>query len=136
MTKLLKLFTLLDWCVGAVCLVLGLYTMNGWLLSSGIIAFAVAWFRPAEKVNAYIKKKFMRKAVLKDDTAAILAEDAFYEMMAPAPAPSEVPLIKKETISYIGKPQQYAKVALSGYVHNKLKPGHLQLKTSSSSIFH
>ncbi|MDO8416326.1 MAG: hypothetical protein Q7S87_08965 [Agitococcus sp.] len=134
MEKLLRLFAALDWFVGAVCVIMGLYLQNGWYLASGVIAFAAAWLKPAERVNRYLKAKFMRKKEVRNDSAIALAEDDFYDMLKDSAEPS--PNSKSELLTYAPRLFTYPHVVISSFTHNKLKAEYLSLKVSTTKLYY
>lgn len=79
--KALKALNRLDWFVAAGTVAVGLYLLNYWVIGSGLIGLAAAWYKPADRIKARLEKKFLRKKTQPSDTAKTLQEDAFYAEM-------------------------------------------------------
>jgi hypothetical protein len=89
MDKLLRIFTALDWLVGSVCLVTGVWTQNWWLAAGGLLGLVAAWYKPALRIKAVLDKKFVKKKTSSAETEAVLTEDLFYAEALKAAGPSE-----------------------------------------------
>ena len=135
MQKTLRIFNLLDWFVAIGTLLVGLVLLNGWVLAGGAFGLAMAWYKPAERIKKRLESKFLRKKSPRDDSAAVLAEDAFYdqalkgtsrveEASAPSPAATEAPAAVPD---FRRGPRGYSGVFLHPSRHNQLKQAHLNL---------
>ncbi|WP_187628601.1 hypothetical protein [Paraburkholderia sp. UCT31] len=59
MDKFIKFSRYLDFLGSLAVLGWGLYTRSPWWLVSGCVGVAVAWYAPASRINARLKKKFL-----------------------------------------------------------------------------
>lgn len=130
MDKLLRIFTTMDWLVGGLSIVIGLYLQNWWVVAGGFVGLAAAYFKPALIIKAKLEKKFLRKKAKTDDSAVSQAEDVFYAQMLGQQLPDEV--VKQETVSlpprtYRDSLPPYAGIYLSGSRHNQVSVRHLKL---------
>lgn len=81
MNRAFKVFSFVDWIVGTVSLLLGLYWANGWLVAGGFIGLLFAWLKPAQRLKNKIEKSILRKKANPDDSGITVEEDAFYASM-------------------------------------------------------
>lgn len=134
MQKFIKALSALDWIVGTLTLVWGLYSGNSWFIAGGVLGLMTAYFKPAMRVQAALEKRFLRKKPNHGDSSKVQAEDAFYANMlgndTAAPAPAE-PVAVNFSRALVAGP-----VLVSGSRHNLLKPGHLNLVQNDTPTRH
>lgn len=130
MNKLLRIFVALDWLVGGLSIIVGLYLQNWWVVAGGVLGLLAAYFKPAVIIKAKLEKKFLRKKVKTEDSAVALAEDNFYaqvlgaeagDVVEPAPALPQVPRAYPDPLP------PYAGIYLSKNRHNQVLPQHIGL---------
>lgn len=130
MDKLLRIFVALDWLVGGLSILVGLYLQNWWVVAGGVLGLLAAYFKPAVIIKTKLEKKFLRKKVKTEDSDVALAEDTFYaqvlgaeagEAIAPAPVVPQVPR------AYTDPLPPYAGVYLSKSRHNQVLPQYIGL---------
>lgn len=127
MDKLLRIFVALDWLVGGLSILVGLYMQNWWIVAGGALGLLAAYFKPAVIIKNKMEKKFLRKKVKTEDSDVALAEDTFYAQVLGAeesevePSPA-VPLAPR---AYPDPLPPYAGVFLSKNKHNQVLPQHI-----------
>ncbi len=136
MTKVLRFFNYFDWVVAVGTLVVGLVLMNGWVIASGLLGLALAWYKPAERIKKRMEKSFLRKPAKVEDSAHTQGEDAFYanvlgtaQPAALEDAPSAAATAPATPVGFAFGPRGYGAVRLSVSKHNQLRPEHLELGT-------
>jgi hypothetical protein len=131
MDKLFRIFTALDWFVGGISILVGLYMQNWWVVAGGVLGLITAYFKPALIIKAKLEKKFLRKKAKTDDSAEALAEDSFYAQMLGQEAVAEpvaaepAPALPART--YRDALPPYAGAYLSRNRHNQVAARHLPL---------
>lgn len=121
MEKLLRYFSLFDWFLGVIFIILGIYLSNPWFALSGGIAFITAWYKPAERINEYVKSKLIKKQEQLNDSQYVLEEDAFYQSLVESEAPKQT---VSPTISYSNRVKAYGDVRVSTRKYIAIAPEH------------
>jgi len=130
MDKLLRIFVALDWLVGGLSILVGLYLQNYWVVAGGALGLLAAYFKPAVIIKNKMEKKFLRKKVKTEDSDVALAEDTFYAQVLGAEAGDEVapaPVVPQVPRAYPDPLPPYAGVFLSKNRHNQVLPQHIHL---------
>ncbi len=142
MTKVLRFFNYFDWFVACGTLLVGLYLLNGWVIASGLLGLALAWYKPAERIKKRLEKTLLRKPAKVEDSAHTQGEDAFYANVlgtagtasdgtdSPAAAPVAAPSGAATAMAF--GLRGYSSVRLSVSKHNQLSPEAFELGTMSS----
>lgn len=78
MNKLLKYLQRLDLVLSLASLAWGFFAPSIWALMGGCLGLVVTWYNPSARLQAYLKKRFLRKAPGPSDAGALLEEDALY----------------------------------------------------------
>lgn len=95
MKPLIRYLNRLDLVLSLGSLGWGLWFQNYWALAGGVLGLLMTWYNPAEKLQAKLQAKFLRKGPPPSDASALLAEDLFYRPTGDATdsdaAPAEVP---------------------------------------------
>jgi len=136
MEKLLSIFNALDWLVGGLSILVGLYMQNWWLVAGGALGLLAAYFKPAVIIKNKLEKKFLRKKAKTDDSGAALAEDTFYAQVLGSAA-GEVaepePVVPQAPRAYPDPLPAYAGIYLSSSRHNRVQLQHLRLVSETSA---
>jgi hypothetical protein len=130
MDKLLRIFVALDWLVGGLSILVGLYLQNYWVVAGGTLGLLAAYFKPAVIIKNKMEKKFLRKKKKTEDSDVALAEDTFYAQVLGAEAAEKVvaaPAVPQAPRAYPDLLPPYAGVFLSKNRHNQVLPQHIRL---------
>lgn len=138
MDKLIRIFSTLDWVVGGITVLVGLYLLNGWVIASGALGLLAAYYKPAQRIKTAMEKKLLRKKAKVDDSTADLHEDAFYAHMLSGDevaehAAPEATMVAHAPRTYHDALPGYGVVYLSPNKHNQLKQTHLRVPTEKAS---
>ena len=126
----------MDWLVGGLSIVVGLYLQNWWVVAGGFVGLAAAYFKPAMIIKAKLEKKFLRKKAKTDDSAVARAEDVFYAQMLGQQNLDDA--VAQEPVALSPRTYQdalppYAGIYLSGSRHNQVSVRHLALVSPDSA---
>lgn len=122
MDKVLQFLNKLDWVLAAATVVAGIYLQNWWLVSGGLIGFIVAWYKPAEKLQAKVKQRILRKKAANAPVDANLGEAIYQEMASSAVSPIEAPPPRTYRDGY-----PPLNIRVSSSKHNRLRAEHFNL---------
>lgn len=125
----------MDWLVGGLSILVGLYLQNWWVVAGGFMGLAAAYFKPALIIKEKLEKKFLRKKAKTDDSDVAQAEDVFYAQMLGQPL-DETAVQETVTLSprtYRDALPPYAGIYLSGSRHNQVSVRHLALVSQDTA---
>ena len=140
MDKFIRFLGTLDWFVAIGTVIVGLYLKNWWIVASGVLGLAVAYYQPAMRVKGLLEKKFLRKMKPGElATTQVQHDEAFYAQVLGAESVAE-PTV---AVSAPRPPRTYASPSLpyrGTFVgrrkHNMLKVEHFNMYTGKDGATH
>ena len=127
LNKTLKALNRLDWFLAGGTIAVGLYLQNWWVVGSGCIGLAAAWYRPAERIKARMEKKFLRKKAATSDAKSVQAEDAFYAQVLGQEPAADLVAKAAPTAGDFSAALQSGQFSLNPSRHSVLRYQHFNL---------
>jgi hypothetical protein len=140
MDKFIRFLSTLDWFVAVGTTIVGLYLKNWWIVASGVLGLAIAYYQPAMRVKGLVEKKFLRKMKPGElATTQVQHDEAFYAQVLGAKQVAEAPIADtppRPPRTYASPALPYSGTFVGRRKHNMLKAEHFNMYTGRDGATH